>query len=453
MSSNQSGYPRPAYAWYMVALLLVIYTFSFIDRQILGLLGPAIKADFGISDTQFGVLTGYAFAVFYTVFGLFCARVADSRSRRGLIAAGLLLWSLMTAASSLARSFTTLFLLRIGVGVGEATLAPAANSLLADSFPKEKLSTALSVYSMGIPIGSALAFIVGGTVIDLAETMPDIAIPGFGLLGNWQKALLMVGLPGVLLTLLMFTIKEPIRKGGVASESAGLPVSVVAKHVLGRFRAYAGICFGVSFVAMLGFGTLIFLAFFFYRYHGVMPGEAGKVFGSISIITGPIGLLLGGYLADRWFKEGKKDAHIRALLVAPLGYGIPALILPFIQDITTVWVVLGISNIFINLPSGVAFAALQIITPNQMRGQVIALYVLCTSIIGYGSGPWLIGFFTDYLFKDEMMLNYSLALVAAITTPACIGLLLWGRKAFAAAVVEEEERQKALAQTVETPTA
>ncbi|MCJ9428290.1 spinster family MFS transporter [Kordiimonas marina] len=439
MSDQPTGYPRPAYAWYMVFLLLIIYTFSFIDRQILGLLGPSIKADFKISDTEFGVLTGYAFAIFYTVFGLFCARIADSRSRRGLITVGLIVWSIMTALGAFARDFIHLFLLRIGVGAGEATLAPAAGSLLADSFPKHRLATALSVYSMGIPVGSALAFIVGGWVIQIAAHMPDWTVPGLGTIGHWQKTFVLVGLPGILLALLIGTIKEPSRKGMVGAAKA-VPVSEVARHMLSRFRAYAGICFGISAVAMLGFGTLMFLALFFNRFHGLNPAEVGKTFGSIAIITGPMGLLLGGTLADRLFRKGYKDAHIRAMIVAPLGFAIPAMTLPFIQDTHVVWMVLAVSNLFLNLPSGVAFAGLHIITPNQMRGQVTAFYVLCTNIIGYGSGPWLIGFFTDHVFGDEMKLNYSMALVAAITTPLCLGLLLWGRKAFAKAVIAEEER-------------
>lgn len=439
MSSSSNGYPRPAYAWYMVILLLVIYTFSFIDRQILGLLGPWIIADFGISDTKFGLLTGFGFAVFYTLFGLPCARIADSKSRRGLIAIGLLLWSLMTAMSSLARGYWTLFAMRIGVGVGEAALAPAANSLVADSFPKKRLATALSVYSMGIPVGSALAFYVGGTVIELADRLPDIVVPSGDLMTNWQKVLLMVGLPGLLLTLLMLTVKEPSRKGA-AGTGDSIPVSQVIDHVKSRFRAYAGVCVGVSFVAMLGFGTLIFLTIFFGRYHDIAPAEVGKTFGLMTMFTGPAGLLLGGWLADHWLAKGKKDAHIRALLVAPIMYLVPAIALPLIEDTTTVWWVLGFSNIFINLPSGVAFAALQIITPNQMRGQVIAFYVFCTNILGYGGGPFLIGLLTDSVYGDKMLLNYSLATVAAITTPCCIALLLWGRKAYAKALEEEEAR-------------
>ena len=446
---NQGDYPKPAVAWYMVILLLFIYTFSFIDRQILGLLGVYIKEDFGISDTEFGLLTGFAFAVFYTVFGLFCARIADSRSRRGLIAIGLIVWSLMTAATSLARSYLSLFLFRIGVGVGEATLAPAANSMVADSFPKHKLATALSVYSMGIPVGSALAFIVGGSVIGLAESMPDVEIPGYGVMGNWQKAFLMVGLPGLLLALLLATIKEPVRKG-ITGAGGSLPVAEVAAHVKSRFRAYAGICFGVSLNAALGFGSFIFLALYFHRYHDLGAADVGVTFGSISIITGPVGLLLGGYLADRWFKKGRKDGHILALLVAPVGYFLPALFFPFAPDTTTAWIILAVFNLFINLPSGVAYASLQLITPNQMRGQIVAMYVLCTSIIGYGAGPYLLGVFTDQLFDgDPMKLHLSLALLAAITVPLGIAIFQWGRKAYAAALVEEENRTEADAQSQE----
>jgi MFS family permease len=441
MTDDKNTYPKPAVAWYMVILLLVIYTFSFIDRQILGLLARPVIEEFELTLTEFGLLTGFAFAIFYATFGLVCARIADSKSRRGLIALGLFVWSLMTAATALARSFTTLFLFRIGVGVGEATLAPAANSLLADSFPKKKLATAMSVYSMGIPVGTALAFIAGGSVIGLADHIPDIDLGSYGVIYGWKKVFLMVGLPGVLLTLLMWTFKEPTRKG-LTGPAGAVPVKDVVAHVKGRLKAYSSVCVGVSLNAALGFGSVVFIALFFDIYHGVSAAEVGIVFGSISIVTGPIGLLLGGYLADRWYKQGRKDGNMRALMVAPLGYAIPSILFPFMPDATGAWIVLGISNLFINLPSGVAYASLQMITPNQMRGQVIAVYVLCTTIIGYGAGPFLIGLFTDTLFGgDQSMLKYSMILLGLITTPLCIFFYQWGRKAYAAALIEEEARQ------------
>ena len=328
MTEDNNGYPKPAVAWYMVTLLLVIYTFSFIDRQILGLLARPVIEEFELTLTEFGILTGFAFAIFYATFGLVCARIADSKSRRGLIAVGLFVWSLMTAATALARNFTMLFLFRIGVGVGEATLAPAANSLLSDSFPKNKLSTAMSVYSMGIPIGTALAFIAGGSVISLADGIPDLDLGSWGVISGWKKVFLMVGLPGILLTAFMWTFKEPARKG-VTGTGAAVPVSEVIEHVKNRFKAYAGVCIGVSMNAALGFGSVVFIALFFDIYHSVPASEVGIVFGSISIVTGPVGLLLGGYLADRWYKQGRKDGNVLALMVAPLGYAIPKPRIPF----------------------------------------------------------------------------------------------------------------------------
>ena len=177
--------------------------------------------------------------------------------------------------------------------------------------------------------------------------------------------------------------------------------------------------------------------------HGLGAGEVGKKFGYISIITGPIGLLLGGFIADHLTKKGRKDAHMLALMVAPLGYGLPAIFFPLAGDVDLVWILLGISNLFINLPSGVAYAGLQIITPNQMRGQIIALYVLATNIIGYGCGPLLIGWTMDNIFVGDPA--KSIALVGLITTPLSIGFYIWGRRAYAKAHEEEELRLENLA--------
>lgn len=442
MSEDNHTYPKPKYAWYMVGLLLLIYTFSFIDRQILSLLGPAIQADFKISDTEFGLLVGFAFALFYTLIGLFCARIADSRSRIGLIAIGLFLWSLATAASAFSKNFLQLFVLRMGVGVGEATLGPSANSLIADSFPKHKLSTALSVYAMGIPVGSALAFIIGGYIIPIADQMPDVAFLSFNVENGWQKALLLVGVPGILLTLVVMTLKEPERQGQIAGKAA-IPLKEVFAFFRGRYKAYTAICFGVSMNAAFGFGSATFLAFFFGRYHGVSGSDVGVIFGFISLIMGPLGLLFGGYLADKWFREGKKDAHIRALMMAPIGFAIPAIAIVFVENTTVAWVLLGISNFFVNSPSGIAYASLQIITPNQMRGQIISIYIMATSLIGYGGGPFAIGFMSDNLFSGTDSLRYSYLAVALFTIPVGILTFLWGRKAYMRAVDQETERELA----------
>ncbi|UTW55243.1 MFS transporter [Kordiimonas sp. SCSIO 12610] len=440
MSEKSSiQYPTTGYAWYTVFLLLVVYTFSFIDRQILALLGPMIIDDFQLSDTEFGVLSGFAFAIFYTIFGLYFARIADNKSRKLLIAAGLVIWSVMTAASAFARSHTTLFLMRIGVGIGEATLSPAAGSIIADSFPKDKLATALSIYAMGIPFGIGFSYLLGGQMITVASSIPDIQFLDFTIDKIWQKTFLLVGLPGLLITILVLFLKEPTRKGTSATHVA-MPFSEVYEIFKQRWKAYISISLGTSFIAALGFGTAAFLPAFFLRIHDVAPSEMGQTFGIIAMVTGPLGLLLGGIAADLGAKKGHRDAHLKALMLAPLGFAIPSTILPFLEYSSTLWIMVGISNLFLNLPAGVAFASLQLISPNRMRGQIIAFHIFLTSIIGYGLGPTMIGYFADTFFTGPESIGYGAAVVAAIAFPASLILYQWGRKPFKKALIEEEKR-------------
>src|SRR5262245_31711668 len=206
-------YPKPLYAWYVVGVLTVVYVFSFIDRQILNLLVRPIKTDLGINDTEMSLLMGFSFAVFYTLFGIPLGRLADSRSRRVIIAVGVAAWSLLTAGCGLARRYWQLTLLRMGVGVGEASLSPAAYSLIADYFRPERRATAISAYSMGIYIGSGLAFVIGGLVVEFASGRDQFDLPVVGPTRAWQLVFFLVGLPGLLVSLLLCTVKEPKRQG------------------------------------------------------------------------------------------------------------------------------------------------------------------------------------------------------------------------------------------------
>lgn len=440
-----ADYPSPGYAWYMVILLLVVYTFSFIDRQILGLLGPTIIKEFDLSDSEFGWLVGFGFALFYTLFGLFCARISDGGSRKWLIAVGVALWSIMTTLSGVARNYWELFAYRVGVGVGEATLGPAANSMLSDSFPRDRLATALSVYAMGIPVGSGLAFIVGGTVISLASQLPDIVIPGVGSLAGWQKAFMIVGLPGLLLAVLVSFLTEPSRKGKQGA-AASVPLSEVFGFFKSKGKAFIAVIVGVSINAAIGFGSAIWVTAFMVRYHGMEPHDVGLIFGAIVLATGPTSLVLLGKLADRRAKAGRSDAMIRTLMIAPIGFFIPMVAFPFMETAFWAFVMLAVGNFFISSPSGVAYTALQIITPNQMRGQAVALYIFSTSMIGYGGGAYLIGLMSDMLVPSvgPESLRWSLIIFALVTAPLCLAFYLWGRQAFADAVELEEARLKAL---------
>lgn len=203
MHNNNNGYPSNLAAWTTVAILMVAYVLSFIDRQILNLLVGPIRRDLAISDTEMSLLMGLSFALFYTLCGIPLGRMADNRSRRGLILFGVLVWSAMTAACGLARSYWQFLTFRVGVGVGEAALSPAAYSLIADSFPRERRATAISVYSMGIYLGSGLAFLLGGLVIKFASAQGDVHLPLFGEVRPWQLIFLILGAAGVLFCLLL----------------------------------------------------------------------------------------------------------------------------------------------------------------------------------------------------------------------------------------------------------
>ncbi len=211
-----AAYPPRRYAWFVVGVLTLAYIFSFIDRQILSLMVGPIQHDLEIGEKQMSLLMGASFAVFYTFFGIPLGRLADTRSRRGLIAVGIALWSFMTAGCGLARTFWQLALMRMGVGVGEASLSPSAYSLISDYFPPERRSTAMSVYSMGIYLGSGLAFILGGFITLLVSGRDTTPLPWIGELRSWQIVFLAVGLPGLLVALLLLTVREPVRRGALA---------------------------------------------------------------------------------------------------------------------------------------------------------------------------------------------------------------------------------------------
>lgn len=212
MHNNNQGYPSSLSAWTTVTILMIAYVLSFIDRQILNLLVEPIRRDLVISDTQMSLLMGLSFALFYTICGIPLGRLADTRSRRGLIAIGVMFWSAATAACGMAKLYWQFLICRIGVGVGEAALSPAAYSLIADSFPPERRATAISVYSMGVYLGSGIAFLLGGLVIQFASAQGNVVLPVLGEVRPWQLIFLILGVAGVLFTLLMLAVREPARR-------------------------------------------------------------------------------------------------------------------------------------------------------------------------------------------------------------------------------------------------
>lgn len=418
-----AGEPTLGYAWYVVFVLMICYTLSFIDRQILSLLVAPIKQDLGISDARIGLLQGLAFAVFYTLLGLPLGRIADRRSRRNLIAVGVFFWSLMTAVCSFASSFGSLFLARMGVGVGEATLGPAAFSLISDYFPKERLGKALSVYSAGIFIGAGMANIVGGTVSQAAIKMPPVSLPILGTIAPWRLTFLIVAIPGLLVGLLVYSVREPLRRNllrGADGQISQLGLREVFGHLMLRWRSVVGVSMGLSAQAMCNYAVQAWAPTFFIRVFGWNLRQTGIVLGVMILTAGCIGMYVGGTLCDRWQRKGISEAPLKVGVVGTLSAGLFFCLAMSIQEVAWTVTMLVPALFFLAMPVGSSYAALQLIFPNQLRGQVSALLLFTINIGGLIMGPWLVGILNDLM--GLKMVGYSLAITVGLASLASASL-------------------------------
>lgn len=422
--SEQPDKPQSlGYAWYVVAVLMVAYVFSFIDRQILNLLVGPIRADLNISDTQMSLLMGFSFALFYTLCGIPLGRLADSKRRVTIIAVGIFFWSLMTAACGTARHYWQFFLYRMGVGVGEATLSPSAYSLIADYFPKEVRATAISVYSMGIYIGSGLAFLLGGLVIKFAAGQGEVVLPVIGATRPWQLIFFILGIAGILFTFAMLTVREPLRQG-LTGATAGVPFKTVLAYIKQNRRAVLCHNVGFALMAFTAYGAAAWIPTFFIRVHGWTAAEVGIVYGTIIMIFGTFGIVAGGRLSDWLAKRGYADANMRVGLLAAI-CGVPSgIAFPLVADANLAMAMVAISSVFLSMPFGVAPAAIQEMMPNDMRGQASALYLFVVNLVGLGIGPTAVALATDRIFQNDAAVGYSLLLVGTIAQFGAM-LLLW----------------------------
>lgn len=434
------GQPSLRYAWGVVGLLGLAYTFSFIDRQILSLMVGPIRQDLGLTDTGVSLLHGLAFVIFYTTMGYPLGRLADRAPRKWIISTGIAVWSLMTALCGLARNFIDLFLARVGVGVGEATLSPAAYSMISDYFPREKIGRAMGVYNMGVYLGSGLAFIVGGAVIEMAASSPPVDLPLFGETRPWQLAFFIVGLPGLLVALAVMLVREPARRN---VQTPGRSFADGLRFIRGRARVYAPFICGTACMSFIGYATNMWLPSFFMRVHGLSTGEAGLYIGLVVLVGGMIGVFGGGWVADWLQARGRRDAFPLVIMGSALGVLVPSLLIPFMPTPLLAFLVYIPASIFTSAPFAAAPAALQVITPNEMRGQVSAVYLMVTNIIGLGLGPTAVALVTDYLFADPQKVGYSVALITAMAAPLGVLLLSLSRAPFAALAGDGRDPVKA----------
>lgn len=421
-------WPSAGVSWYAVFVLTIAYILSFIDRSILALLVGPIRADLGISDTELSLLHGFAFAIFYTTLGIPIALLADRMNRRNIIAIGIAFWSTATALCGFARSFWQLFLARIGVGVGEAALSPAAYSMIADLFPPSRLSRALAVYTLGAFAGAGLAYLIGGAVIGGVTSAGSVAVPLLGELRPWQVVFFVVGLPGLPVALWMLTLPEPRRRRAIAANAPGLRRALreFLRYMGANWQLYTAHLAGFALIGLVFNATAAWTPAYLMRVFALTPAQAGFWLGSIILVAGTGGVLAGGWLADRLRERGLADSTMRVGVMSAVG------VLPFAVTATLVpsfalaLVLLALLMFFATLPYGAAAAAIQMATPAGMRATASAIYLCVLNLVGLGGGPTLVALLTDYLFADDLAVGRSLALANAVAAPLAALLLWWG---------------------------
>ncbi len=389
--------------WYALWLLVAVYIFNFIDRQVVSILQEPIKQELGLSDTQLGLLTGFSFAVFYVTLGIPIAWLADRWNRKRIIGIAVAVWSLMTALCGRATSYPMLFLFRVGVGVGEAGLSPPAQSLISDYFPRERRSTALAIYTLGIPIGAVLGVLLGGWLNQF-----------FG----WRNAFLAVGLPGLLLSFLVLTtLKEPKRgameRAATVAPARSLPAVM---RTLWGMRAFRHLALGGSLHAVVTYAQLNWNPPFYGRVHGLSTGEVGSWLALIGVMSG-VGTYLGGALADRLAKR-----DVRWLMWLPGAAVLACTPLFFAQY----WApTVHLSILFALLPAllttfdlGPFFGTAQSLVVPRMRATATAILILIISVLGLGIGPVLVGrlsdFFANGLGLGVESLRYAIPIILLV---------------------------------------
>ena len=421
---------RSSYQWYVVIICMVAYILSFVDRQILSLMIEPIKADLMLSDTQFSLLQGLAFSLFYAFMGVPIAALADKKSRVKIISVGIAFWSLATAACGLSKNFIQMFLARLSVGAGEAALSPAFYSIVADLFPKHKLGRALGVYAIGAFIGSGLAFLIGGYVIGLLKDVSFVTLPVIGEIKTRQLTFMIVGLPGVLLALLMIlTVREPERKG-LKMDANGVAVKASFKNSIGFIKTHKKTFFchfvGFSFYTMMLYSLLGWAPAYYMRHFGLDASQTGYILGSIILVANTSGALFCGWLIDFFSKRGYSDAAIRAGAIGCAALIIPSVLFTQVDNMQLSFALIFVAMFFSTFPIPASAAATQMLTPNQLRSQVSAKFLLISNLIALGVGTTAVALITDRYYENTLMVGNSISIVNAIAGLICVFLLYKG---------------------------
>lgn len=431
----ETPWPRATTAWFTVAVLTLGYTVSFVDRTILSLMIDPIKKDLDLSDTQIALLQGLAFAVFYVGMGLPLGWLVDRVSRKGVIVAGVTTWCLATAACGTSASFWQIFLARVGVGAGEATLSPAAISMIGDNFPPEKRAFPISIYSSASTVGAGLAIIIGGMAVQAISSMSHVTLPLLGDVAPWRAVFVIVGLSGLIVVLLMMFVTEPVRQEQIQKQEKG---SEFLAH-LSRNRAFHILHLGgMSLYSILIYGLLSWMPAFFTRTFGWTAGEVGLRYGLVVLLFGGFGISAAGWLSSSLASRGVRAASskicgISILIATPL---VAAACMQ--KDGWLAIAILAPAMVAFTASGGLAVAALCEPAPGTVRGQTAALYYFMLSMIGLALGPLSIALITDHVFQDPRALGPALSIAMGTLGPVAGIIVLLSIPSFNRAVAARQ---------------
>lgn len=419
VESAPSAVPKAGFsAWWMLAVLLACYVLSALDKLIIYMLVDPIQQEMGLTDFQISLLIGPAFAICFGLAGYPLGWASDRLSRRWVVAGGVTFWSFATIATALSRTFGGLFVARIGVGVGEAALAPSAYSLIADRFPRKRLTTALSVYGMGPKLGTAASFVIGSAVIGYAAQLGHIELPFVGTLSPWRMALLMIGLPGVFFAMLMFTFREPERRGRKVSATVD---KGLGDYLKANWKLYGSLLLGFSFAGMAAGGLIAWAPTYMTRHFGWTAQQYGPIMGAVSLVAA-CSIMAKGVVIDWLYARGIQDAHVR-FYTWLLAIAAPLTVAAFVVQNPYAFIFLyGAVNVVAVSFMLYVSATLQILSPSQYRGRITAIFMFMITVVAGGASPTIIASLTDFVFRDKMALGLSLGLVSV--TGLTLSLLL-----------------------------
>ncbi|WP_019516929.1 MFS transporter [Sphingomonas sp. Mn802worker] len=439
-NASEASWPRRNYAWYVVACLTIAYALAILDRVSIGLLITPLQAALKINDTQFGLLQGMAFSICYSVLGLPLGMLCDRSHRVSVLIGGLVLWSFATIGCSFAATFHQLFVARMLVGIGEAALVPVATSLIADYFAPQIRPKAYGVFVTGSSLGTAAAFTLSGLFLSWADRLIAL-VPVFNGMAAWQVVFILCGAPGLVLALvLLVSFREP-KRHGVVSVAQGFSLGPIMALFRAHPKAFATLMIGTVLNLVCVYAIVGWFPALFIRAHGWSAAKTGYALGAVGLPISTLAAFSSGWVIAWLMKHGHRDAPMIAAITCGCSMAVFGALGCVVPSAALALALYGLNALFVNWNISAVYSGISQITPNELRGQVMALHNICSGLIALTAGNFIVGFLSDTIFHQAGGISYALGLVFLFFGLCAAVLLAFGRAAFRDAVQAYSERQ------------